>query len=228
MGRPARPWFRFYTEAMRDPKIRRLKPSERWVWVTILSAARESPLSGVLMVSEAVPYSWDDLADYAGMKVKEIEVATDKMHSLGMLSFDQDLGAWRVTKWNDRQYESDSSAERVAKHRDKQQGCNAGITAVVTPPETETETESDKTARKRASKPPDDYQPSSSQRSWASTEVPGVDVDRETRAWLDWCTANGKSYRNHDAGWRTWMRNAKEFGRAAPVASGWDPNGLPR
>ena len=46
MPRVARPWFRFYVEAMRDPKMRRLSPAERWLWVAVLAACRESWIPG--------------------------------------------------------------------------------------------------------------------------------------------------------------------------------------
>ncbi|MCL6443142.1 MAG: hypothetical protein K6T83_06760 [Alicyclobacillus sp.] len=35
-------WFRFYTEAISDTKIRRLPPAQRWLWVVMLSLARKS------------------------------------------------------------------------------------------------------------------------------------------------------------------------------------------
>lgn len=141
MARPARPWFRFYVEAMRDPKMRRLTPTQRWLWVAILAAVRESYLPPFLMVAEGVPYSWGDLADYAGVKVKDVELGTDLMHDLGMLAYDKDFGAWFLPKWNERQYESDDVTKRVKRFRERHS--NVSETAVETPPETDTETETE-------------------------------------------------------------------------------------
>lgn len=117
MARPARPWFRFYVEAMRDPKMRRLTPAERWLWVAILAAARESCDPGSLMVADGVPMTTDDLADYAGMPMKDVGNGVTKMLELGMLCQRCNAETLSIPAWFDRQYESDNSAERVAKHR---------------------------------------------------------------------------------------------------------------
>ena len=119
MARPQRPWFRFYVEATRDPKMRRLAPHHRWLWVSVLSAARESPIPGYLMVSEDIPYHAADLADYAGMKVKEVERGTDAMTELGMLECEHET--WFVPRWSERQFESDVVALRTRKHRSQEQ-----------------------------------------------------------------------------------------------------------
>ena len=48
----------------------------------------------------------------------------------------------------------------------------------------------------------------------------GLSVDDELAHWLDWCTANGRKYKNLNAGFSTWLRQAVGFGRGgAPVAS---------
>ena len=97
--------------------MRRLTPAERWIWVSILAAARESCVPGCLMVAEGVPYDWVDLADYAGTKAKEAQVAVEKMAVLGMVAWDAEMSAWLIPSWEARQYESDDVASRVAKHR---------------------------------------------------------------------------------------------------------------
>ena len=49
-----------------------------------------------------------------------------------------------------------------------------------------------------------------------------VDVHDEAAAWEDWYTGNGTRYTDWDAGFRTWLRNAKRFNRGAVAASGTD------
>lgn len=117
MARPARPWFRFYVEAMRDPKMRRLTPAERWLWVAILSAARESCEPGYLLVAVGIPMTCDDLADYAGMPLKDVDNGVAKMLELGMMQRDCNGETLFLPSWNDRQYESDNSTERSRKSR---------------------------------------------------------------------------------------------------------------
>lgn len=233
MARPARPWFRFYVEAMSDPKMRRLSPAQKWLWVAVLAASRQSCMPGFLMVSERVPYSWADLADYAGMKLREVERGTDLLTELGMIEFDPDLGAWCVPKWNDRQYESDSSTERTAKHRHNERGNNGETTAVGTPPETETETESERGAvngaaapkrvasgprRKRKVTPvPASFELTDDRLAWCRESQPGLDPFAATQEWLTACAAKDLQYVDWDAAWKNAMRRAARWHQTSGV-----------
>lgn len=146
MAKKRMPWFRFYVEAPADRKVRRMKPEHRWVWVCVLCAARSSPTPGELWVAPGDPMVVEDLADLAGVSVKVAQAAVDHMVQLGMVEGSE---PWVVPAWGDRQYESDTSTDRVKKHRAKQAGNGDG-----TPDETlqrrssnapETETETDVT-----------------------------------------------------------------------------------
>lgn len=228
MARQSRPWFRFYVEAMRDPKMRRLTPAERWLWVAVLSAARESCIPGYLMVSDKVPCSWDDLADYAGMKLREVEAGTDKMHDLGMIDYDPDLDAWFLPAWADRQYESDTSAARTQKWRDNRRHSDADsdvtTLSLVTPPETETDTETERECAQGAPDPPkmpargtrvpDPFDVSDPMVEWVTERCPGIDWARETEKFVNyWTAATGRTATKRDwtAAWRTWMFKADEY-----------------
>ncbi len=149
MARPARPWFRFYVEAMRDPKMRRLTPAQRWLWVAVLAAARESCVPGALYIAPDVPMTWEDMADYAGMKHREVADGAALFGQLGMVRQGLD-GAWVVTAWNERQYESDDVTVRTRKHRSNGSDRNVPITFPGTPPETETDTDTERTLAPRA------------------------------------------------------------------------------
>lgn len=140
-----RPWFRLYVELIWDRKIRRLTPAHRWLWVSVLACARQSPIPGHLMLSEKQPMSWEDLADAASMKLSDVEKGTDKLHDLGLIEYDQTVEAWFVPKWNDRQFESDETTKRTTKHRSKKQQRNVPSPHDVTPPETEAEDREQKT-----------------------------------------------------------------------------------
>lgn len=150
MAPPKRPWFRFYVEAVHDRKLRRLKPETRWLFVACLAAARQSPLPGYLLLSEDDPMNWDDLADFAGMSRRQVEVGSGALEEVGVLGFDETLKAWFVPKWNDRQFESDDSTPRAAKSRRNdvasepiQRPNDDDATEDATPPETETEAETE-------------------------------------------------------------------------------------
>ena len=117
MARTPKPWYRFYTEAISDRKLRRMSPAARWVWVAALSAARESPQPGRLLLAEGEPMTVSDLADYAGaLKKNGHEMVTVALR-LQMLHYDGETLV--VTHWGDRQFEADNVTARTQRHRDK-------------------------------------------------------------------------------------------------------------
>lgn len=123
MPRPQRPWFRFYVEAIHDRKLRRLPPAQRWLWIVVLAMARQSPVPGYLLLTcdgnglEAVDEN--DLADAAAIKVSEVRAGMAAFRKMGMLTLDETLKCDAVTKWGERQFESDEVAARTRKHRSK-------------------------------------------------------------------------------------------------------------
>lgn len=132
MPRPKRPWFRVYVEMLSDLKVRRLTPTERWIWVAILAAARQSPVPGELWVHAGVPMTAGELADFADVPRRSMRTAIDKMSTLGMLELRQERDATRaanvhetgktvavlvVVNWADRQFDSDDVTSRVSAHR---------------------------------------------------------------------------------------------------------------
>lgn len=115
MPREARPWFRFYCEAVWDRKLRRLDPDHRWLWVVVLSAARQSSEPGRLLLTASAPMVVDDLADAANMPAPRVDAGLRAMLDLGLLTVDGET--WVVSKWSERQFESDSSTERSRRSR---------------------------------------------------------------------------------------------------------------
>jgi len=145
-------WLRLYTEIKNDRKLRRLPPAQRWLWVVILTMSKESPRQGLLLLSEGVPVTAEDMADAAAVPFEEVQDGLKAFEALKMLEKSNDV--WHLVNWDKRQFVSDNSSDRVKKHRSKQkektvssinnetlqkQNCNVSET----PPETETETETD-------------------------------------------------------------------------------------
>lgn len=148
MPRPVRPWFRLYTEAFSDRKVLRLTPVQRWIWVAILGAARESPSAGSLHIAEGVPMTTTELARFADVRETEVRRALPIMASLGMITIEGD--AINVTNWGHRQFESDDVTARTQAHRERSNEQDANVPKTVptnvrrNTPETETEKEKDK------------------------------------------------------------------------------------
>lgn len=159
VSRPSRPWFRFYVEAVGDPKLRTVTPAQRWLWVGVLAAARHSPKSGTLLICDDMPMTEVSLAAFAGVSPGDVRKTMPVFERLGMIDID-DQGAWFVTNWADRQYESDDVTVRTRKYRSREQDRNVPNTFPGTPPETETDLVKDLSSVKPLRVPPEQATPS--------------------------------------------------------------------
>lgn len=118
MARAVLPWFRVYVEICADRKIRRLKPEQRWLWVAVMAAARESPVPGVLMVTETLPMSRPELANYADVTLRLVERTLPLLVALEMLT-DRE-GVMTVLNFNTRQFLStDNVTARTRAFRER-------------------------------------------------------------------------------------------------------------
>lgn len=207
MARPARPWFRFYVEAFSDRKLLRLTPAQRWLWVAVLGAARDSCEPGRLMISEGEPMTAAELARFADVPVDDVWPALEQMRRYGMVVWDE-AGRISVCNWDSRQFESDNTAVRTAKHRSKERSYEQSNDVPGNGPDTETDTEAERERCKR--RPTDSFELDDTIRAWAAEKTPGLDLEREREAWLLWCEAEGRTYANPRAGFQTWCRRSWE------------------
>jgi hypothetical protein len=146
-------WFRFYAESLDDPKVQRLPPHLFKTWVNLLSMA----------CSSAGMIRRDDVA--FRLRISDHDAATqiDELIGLGLLDILPD-GTLEPHNWKVRQFVSDSSNERVRKHREKKkkEACNVTCNESVAPPEqsrADTETESEKTRDVRVDDMPSHVKP---------------------------------------------------------------------
>jgi hypothetical protein len=118
-------WFRFYSDAIRKPKVARLSDKDFRLWVELLTIASEN--DGLIPPLEDVKHLLNRRLDHLSSAVKRL-ISGSLIDSLE--------DGYEPHGWCKYQYKSDTSNERVKKHREK---CNV----TVTPPETETDTETD-------------------------------------------------------------------------------------
>ena len=116
-------WFRFYSDAMRNPKVLRLSDKDFRLWVGLMAVASEN--------DGAIPGD-DDLKLMLGMRLDHLKGGLDRLISGGLI--DALADGYEPHHWAKFQYKSDTSNERVAKHRAKRN-------VTVTPPETDTDTD---------------------------------------------------------------------------------------
>lgn len=136
------PWFRFYTEALDDPKVQRLPPHLFKTWVNLLCLAAQN--NGYLP-------SLDDIAFRLRLSAQDAEQQISELILAGLLDITET--GRTPHNWSKRQYVSDSSTERVRKHRQKQAetACNVSETASETTPEQNRADTDPEDARARAS-----------------------------------------------------------------------------
>jgi hypothetical protein len=120
-------WFRFYDDAINDPKILKLPLDSRWHWTALLCIASKN--NGRLPAT-------DDIALMLRVTNAKAAAIIAELVAAGLI--DRDSNGFAPHNWDGRQYKSDSSAERVKRHRDKQR--NVTVT-VQNRTEADTETE---------------------------------------------------------------------------------------
>jgi hypothetical protein len=104
-------WFRFYSEALDDPKVQRLPGDLFKAWVNLLCLANDGTPRGTLP-------SIEDIGFRLRLSPAKTRAIIDKLVDHGLL--DEVDGNVTPHNWNDRQAKSDNVAERVQKHRAKQ------------------------------------------------------------------------------------------------------------
>lgn len=136
------PWFRMYAEFVHDPKVQMLSESmqRRYVMLMCLRCSNALVTLHETEVAFALRISDEDLA-----ATKALFVAKGFIDS-----------SWNLLNWEKRQFASDSSAARVAKHRalKKQADEESGNVAVTLPKRKDNAPDSDTDTDKKTSTPP--------------------------------------------------------------------------
>ncbi len=112
-------WFRLYPEAMRNPKVAALTDRDFRLWVNLLAVASEN--EGWIPGLEALKHLLKARLDH-------LSTGVERLISTGLI--DRLAGGYEPHNWKKFQYKSDTSTERVAKHREKGN-------VSVTPPDSE-------------------------------------------------------------------------------------------
>lgn len=117
-------WFRFYTEALDDPKVQSLPPELFRAWVNCLCVAAKN--DGYLPDATA-------LAFHLRCSCSEVFELEKALHERGLL--DKGKSGWKMHSWDKRQFKSDVSTDRVKRFRKRTETVSGNA------PDTETDTE---------------------------------------------------------------------------------------
>lgn len=128
------PWFRMYTEAVDDEKLRLLAFEDRWHFVALLCLKGQ----GVLDSNDALMMR--KVAVKMGLDIRSLEEVARRLAEVGLI--DQDT--LEPVKWGERQFRSDSSTERVRAYRERmKQGVKRDGNVTVTAQDTDTDTDTE-------------------------------------------------------------------------------------
>lgn len=114
-------WFRFYDDAVNDPKLIKLPDDLFRFWVNLLCVAAKG--DGRLPAT-------DDMAIILRMKPTRAAALITELVAAGLL--DKVEAGYSPHNWHGRQYKSDSSAERMKRHRDKKRDVTGDVSSDVT------------------------------------------------------------------------------------------------
>jgi hypothetical protein len=128
------PWFRMYAEAVDDEKLRLLACEDRWHFVALLCCKTK----GILDEDSALLKR--KVAVKLGLSTGELEEVARRLADVDLI----DRETLQPLAWEHRQFQSDSSTERVKNYREKQRNAVKRFSNVsVTTQETETDTDTE-------------------------------------------------------------------------------------
>jgi len=136
------PWFRMYSEAVDDEKLRLLSFEDRWHFVALLCCKS----SGIL--DDKSPLMFRKVAVKLGLDPNALSEVARRLAEVELI----DQETLQPLAWDSRQFESDSSKERVKAYRERQKNArNANVTlhdgytnVTVTAQDTDTDTDKER------------------------------------------------------------------------------------
>ena len=153
------PWFRLYGEIIDDEKLLLLAFEDRWHYIAMLACKSR----GLLDKDEDPDLTLRKLALKLGLARRELDEVARRLSEVGLV----DRATLQPTGWDERQFRSDSSTDRVAKYRERmmsKRACNVSETAQDTeqkqnPSETTSPQSSRPVATTRGNRLPQDWMP---------------------------------------------------------------------
>lgn len=127
-----RTWGRLYAGTRNHRKIRILRqrhPTMWFAWYVLIELAIECDDDGWIYVTPDRPYTWRELAQEVGIgRSDHMERLVRTLVDLGLASYTEGKGL-RLISYSERNYESDFSAARTRKYRERKKLEEAGVTS---------------------------------------------------------------------------------------------------
>lgn len=153
-------WFRVYDDVINDPKLLKLPEALRWQWLALLCVASKN--GGKLPPNEDIALL---------LRVPEVKAAEFVTKLVRAKLIDNEDGVFVPHNWDGRQFKSDTSNDRVKRHRENKRNATGNATCNVTSDVTDTVTVTAPEAEQKAD----------TEQSRADASAP-VDEDLKRRA----------------------------------------------
>ena len=228
------PWFRMYAEFAHDPKVQMLPEVMQRRYVMLMCMRCSNAL---------VTLQTDEIAFHLRIDAAQLEETKALFLAKGFIN-----ESWELLNWEKRQFSSDASAQRVAKHRAAKKAAeeaarNGHVTlpqqksnALDTDTDTDTDTDAEEKRRAKAtskaeakataSRLPADWSASADDIEFCKAERPDlVPAQTEQRFRDYWIAQPGVKGRKADwpATWRNWVRNERAPHGVAGRTAKFDP-----
>ena len=130
-------WFRVYHRMIDDEKIRLIAFEDRWHFIAVCCLKAD----GLLDEPDSA-MKWRKIAVKMGVQARDLDEIKRRLFEVGLVD-----EAMQPLAWDDLQYRSDTSTERVRKYREKSKvtrdETRRNVSVTVQETETDTESESD-------------------------------------------------------------------------------------
>lgn len=125
MSNASHNWFRYYNGTANDRKLRRIAAQmgiQRVIvlgaWAGIMEMANSSPVWGCLLDDDGTPLTVENMSEDIGIDNETFQKLLHHFEARAMLANID--GIRHLTNWDKRQFQSDTSTERVRAYRERQ------------------------------------------------------------------------------------------------------------
>lgn len=233
------PWFRAYTEMVDDEKLKLLAFEDRWHFMALLCIKGQ----GLLDKDEALALKLRKVAVKMGLDLRTLDEVARRLEEVGLIDRETlQPVKWDDRQMRSDADPTAADRKRRQRERAKAppspaeaEGTDMSRVTVTDVTRTEVDTDTDKegektvvelaavavpasrTAAAASAKPsrgttvPSDFVPDQTAVGIAAST--GVDLKAELANFLDHHAARGTVFKDWQAGFRTWLRNAVKFGQ---------------
>jgi len=227
-------WFRFYHDAIDDPKVQRLPGDLFKCWVNLLCLASRNEERGL------VTQGLEEIAFALRLSDEDTAAMLAELVRRGLI--EDAVEGLQMHNWDARQFKSDNVSERVAKHRENTSPRHESPSETLhetlhetLKPSVNTELQINRVTelqkgeganahlpppkpQKRASRIPPDFAITDKERKWALERgMAALDIERRTETFVNyWAAESGAKASKLDwfAAWKVWI--SRDFPDTVP------------